>query len=320
MAGAEMTGPDTDPTANTKVPPEAAERLRRLATWASLCVASTLIVAKLAAYLLTDSVALLSSLIDSSTDLLASIVAFVGVRHALRPADTAHRFGHGKAEALAALAQAAFITGSAALLAIEASRRMLKPEPLESGTIAIGVMLLSIALTGALITFQRYVVARTRSLSVGADRLHYSGDLLMNSAVIAAILITDLTGSAIIDPLFGLAIAGFLVFGAWRIMTEAMDMLMDRELPQAERERITGLVLAHAEVAAIHDLRTRRSGVTDFIELHMEVDPDLTVRAAHAIADEVESEIAAAYPGAEVIIHQEPTGLDDIRLDARITG
>lgn len=295
-----------------------AETLRRRATWASLAVASVLILAKLVAYWLTDSVSLLSSLIDSSTDLMASAVAFVGVRQALRPADVDHRYGHGKAEAVAALAQAMFIAGSAVLLAIEAARRLRSPEPIDSGALALAVMGLSLILTAALIAFQRHVVRVTGSVAVGADKLHYSGDLLMNTAVIAAILLTEWTGLAVIDPLFGLAISVFLVWGATRILREALDELMDRELPDAERERIEALIRAHTEVTGVHDLRTRRSGTATFIEFHMEVDPEMTVAAAHDIADAVERELVAAYPTAEVSIHQEPHGLDDERLDARI--
>lgn len=303
-----------------EAPTSDGDRLRQRATYASVGVALTLIVAKLAAYLMTESVSILSSLIDSSTDLMASVVTLLAVRHALRPADSAHRYGHGKAEALAALAQAAFIGGSAAFLAIEAVRRVLTPQPVTQGTIGIAVMVFSIVLTAGLVAFQRHVVARTGSVAVGADRLHYAGDLLMNSAVIAALLLTAWTGVAAVDPLFGLGIAAFLLKGAWGVAKEALNVLMDRELPEAERARITGLVAAHSGAKGMHDLRTRSTGTGVFIELHLELDPTINVVQAHDITDAVECDLRAAFPNAEVIIHQEPAGLADERLDNRIAG
>ncbi|WP_448203424.1 cation diffusion facilitator family transporter [Azospirillum sp. sgz302134] len=293
-------------------------RLRRYATYASVSVSATLIASKLLAYLATDSVSILSSLIDSSTDLLASVVTLLGVRAALRPPDEAHRFGHGKAEALAALAQAAFIGGSALFLTIEAVRRLIRPEPVGEGAVGIGVMLLSILLTAGLITFQRHVIKATGSVAIGADRLHYSGDLLMNTAVIVAILLTGWTGIGAFDPLFGLGIAAFLLYGARGVGMEALNVLMDRELPEEERQRILALVTAHPEARGVHDLRTRSTGMGAFIELHLELDPQITVAAAHDITDRIETELREAFFHAEVMIHQEPAGLQDERLDHRI--
>lgn len=297
-----------------------AERLRRLATYASVSVAATLIAVKLLAYLATDSVSILSSLIDSSTDLMASVVTLLGVRQALRPPDASHRFGHGKAEALAALAQAAFIGGSAVFLSIEAVRRLLRPEPVSEGTVGIAVMVFSIVLTAALITFQRHVQKSTGSVAIAADRLHYSGDLLMNATVILAILLTGWTGIGAFDPLFGLGIAAFLLTGARGVAREALNVLMDRELPEGERDRIADLVRSHPEALGMHDLRTRSTGTGIFIELHLELDAGLTLAQAHDIADRVESSLREAFAGAEVLIHQEPAGLDDERLDDRIRG
>ncbi len=297
-----------------------AERLRRRATYASVSVSATLIAAKLAAYLLTDSVSILSSLIDSSTDLLASVVTLLGVRTALRPPDQAHRFGHGKAEALAALAQAAFIGGSAVFLCIEAVRRLLHPAPVGEGAVGIAVMLLAILMTAGLVAYQRHVVRLTGSVAIGADRLHYAGDLLMNGAVIAAILLAGWTGISAFDPLFGLAIAAFLLHGARGVGLSALNVLMDRELPEADRARIAALVAAHPDARGMHDLRTRSSGIGAFIELHLELDPHLTVVEAHDIADRIENDLKSAFPGAEVLIHQEPAGLADDRLDNRVSG
>ncbi|AWK85633.1 cation diffusion facilitator family transporter [Azospirillum thermophilum] len=297
-----------------------ADRLRRYATYASVSVAGTLIAAKLVAYLMTESVSILSSLIDSSTDLMASIVTLLGVRHALRPPDEAHRFGHGKAEALAALAQAAFIGGSAVLLSVEAVRRLIRPEAISEGTVGIAVMLLSILLTAGLIAFQRRVQAATGSVAIGADRLHYSGDLLMNATVILAILLTGWTGIAAFDPLFGIGIALFLLNGARGVAREALNVLMDRELPEGERARIVELVTDYPGVEGMHDLRTRSSGTGSFVELHLELDSRLTVDQAHDITDGVEALLRRTFANCEVMIHQEPAGLKDERLDDRIRG
>src|SRR4051812_27812960 len=212
--------------------------LRRRATYASVAVAVTLIVAKLSAYLLTESVSILSSLIDSSSDLLASLVTLFGVRVALRPPDRTHRYGHGKAEPLAALAQAAFVTGSAVFLSYEAINRLINPQPIQEGTAGIAVMILSIVLTFVLVAFQRRVIRQTGSMAIGADSLHYSGDLFMNLAVIAALVLTQITGIRVVDPIFAIGIAAFLVFGASRIVSGSLDALMDRELPHGDRKRI----------------------------------------------------------------------------------
>lgn len=297
---------------------EQGARLRRLATRASVAVALTLVVSKLAAYLTTGSVSLLSSLADSTTDLLASLVTLFGVAWAARPADEEHRFGHGKAEPLAALAQAAFITGSAVFLSVQAVDRLLAPEPLRQTPVAVGVMLFSIALTAALLLFQRHVVARTGSVAVKADRLHYASDLAMNAAVIAALLVAALTGWTAADALCGLAIAAWLLRGAGEVAREALDLLMDRELPEEERRRIIDQVLAHPAARGVHDLRTRTDGTHIFVELHVEFDPDASVRDAHRATEEIEAALVALLPNVEASIHQEPAGLQDDRRDARI--
>jgi ferrous-iron efflux pump FieF len=296
----------------------ATERLRQRATYASVGVAAVLIATKLGAYLVTESVSLLSSLVDSSADLLASLVTLVGVHHALRPPDCDHRFGHGKAEGLAALAQAAFVAGSAAFLIVEAVNRLITPIPIQESGVGIAVMLLSMGLTAALIHFQRHVVRITGSLAVGADRLHYTGDLLTNGAVIAALLLVEATGTTLADPLMALAIAAFLIRGALAIAAEALDVLMDRELPDPERAAVKAVVLGHAAARGLHDLRTRNGGTGKFIELHLELDHRLRLDRAHAITDEIEHRLRTAFPGADVLIHQEPAGLRDERLDDRI--
>jgi ferrous-iron efflux pump FieF len=239
------------------------------------------------------------------------LVNLFAIRHALTPADREHRFGHGKAEALAAMAQAAFVAGSGIIVIFEAANRLFQPRPLAATEVGVIVMIGSIVLTFALVLFQYYVVRRTGSVAITADSLHYKGDLLINLAVIAALVLTPLLETAYIDPLIGAGIAAYLLFGAWRILGGALDMLMDRELPETDRQRIRDIAFAHEAVCSLHDLRTRRSGSDTFIQLHLELDGDMTLMQAHLIADEVELEIRNAFVGAEVLIHQDPEGLEE---------
>ena len=294
---------------------EESARLMKLATRASVVVAGTLIVVKLGAWLLTDSVSILSSLLDSLMDVMASLVNLVAVHHALQPADREHRFGHGKAEPLAGLAQAAFITGSAVLLTIEAVSRLFHPQPVVYAEVGIGVMLFSIALTVGLVAFQRHVVRKTGSTAVGADALHYQTDVLVNGSVIVSLGLSKWLGWHLADPLFAIAIAAYLVRSVWQIAAHALDLLMDREFPDEDRARIRDIVLSHSRVKGMHDLRTRSSGIQPFVQLHLELDGDLLLREAHEIADEVEAMIMEAFPGAEVIIHQDPEGLVEEQPD-----
>ena len=290
---------------------ERAGRLMRSATYASVGVATTLIVAKLIAWSLTDSVAMLSTLVDSLLDGLASIVTLVAVRHSLAPADREHRFGHGKAEALAALAQAAFVAGSAVIVLFQAGTRLFHPHKLESTNVGVVVIVGSIILTLLLVAFQHYVVKRSNSLAITADSLHYRGDLLINLAVMAALLLTPYLNAPYIDPVIGAGIALYLMYGAWNILQGALDMLMDRELPEEDRRRIREIANRHKDVCSLHDLRTRRSGSDVFIQLHLELDGDISLMEAHHISDQVELEIQEAFAGAEVLIHQDPEGLEE---------
>jgi ferrous-iron efflux pump FieF len=288
--------------------PEAA-RLMRQATYASVTVAGILIAAKMAAWLATDSVSMLSTLLDSVLDAAASMVNLVAVRHALVPADREHRFGHGKAEPLAALGQSAFVAGSAALLIVEVVRRLWRPHPIENGDIGIVVMLGSIVVTAGLVMFQRHVVRKTGSLAISADRLHYVGDVLVNGGVLLALVLTGLTGWTLIDPIFGAVIAVYILHTAWRIARSSLDMLMDRELPDEDRQRIRALATGHPNVKALHELRTRASGPSIFIQFHLEMDGAMSLYEAHRVADQVEEKVLAVFPGAEIIIHQDPSGV-----------
>jgi ferrous-iron efflux pump FieF len=289
----------------------AAHRLRLRATYASLAVAVVLIAAKFVAWTGTGSVALLSSLVDSTVDAAASLVIFVAVRQAALPPDREHRFGHGKAEPLAALGQAAFLLGSALFLIAEAVRRLVSPEPIENTEVGVAVMVLSLLVTISLVAYQRHVVRRTGSLAINADSLHYSSDILMNLSVIATLLIQAALAVPIIDPLFGGAVGAYIIYGAARIARLALTQLMDRELPDVERARVRKIAESHPEVTAVHDIRTRGAGPTAFIQLHIEMDGEMTLLRAHEISDAVEQELRAAFPHAEIIIHADPAGIEE---------
>jgi ferrous-iron efflux pump FieF len=291
----------------------AANRLRRFATYASVAVAALLIAVKFAAWLDTGSVALLSSLVDSLLDAVASLVNLVAVRHAMSPADREHRFGHGKAEPLAVLGQSAFIIGSAMLLLAEAVRRLILPVGVTNPPTGIAVMIFSIAVTVGLVLYQRYVVRRTESIAISADELHYRSDLVLNSGVIIALCLGSLLDQPLLDPLFGAAIGVWIVYSAVRLARLSLFQLMDHELSDDERENIRGIALSHPDVVAAHDLRTRVAGPTAFIQIHIEMDGGLSLLRAHEISDEVEAKLRAAYPNAEIIIHQDPEGIEESR-------
>ncbi|HXH72864.1 MAG TPA: cation diffusion facilitator family transporter [Mariprofundaceae bacterium] len=296
----------------TPITPAESARLMRLATYASTATAVTLIAAKLVAWLMSDSVSMLATLIDSSLDALASLLNLFAVRHALTPPDKQHRFGHGKAEALAGLGQATFITGSAAFLFLEAIGRFLRPVEIQAVGTGVAIMLFSIAATVALLTFQRHVIRMTGSTAIKADALHYKTDLLVNGSVIVALLLA-VYGWPGFDAVFGIAIAFYIIYSAWEIVREALDHLMDKELPAEDREKIKQIARRHPDTRGIHDLRTRQAGNTVFIQLHLELDDQLTLLKAHRIADEVEAELMQAFPGAEVIIHEDPVSLKEVQ-------
>ena len=290
-----------------------ADRLKRRAAIASVTVAALLIVAKAAAWLTTGSISLLSTLIDSALDLAASLVNLIAIRQAIQPPDREHRFGHGKAEPLAGLAQAGFVCGSAGFLLVHAGERLVRPAPISNTEVGYAVMVLSIALTIGLVLYQRFVVRRTGSLAISADSLHYGADLLTNMSVIAALVLSTQFGWMWADPLIAIAIGVFILRSAWQIMKQSLDLLMDRELPDEDRERIRRIALSHPEVIDIHDLRTRSSGTHVFIQFHLELDGNMTLLDAHTIADQVMNQLERAFPDAEVLIHEDPHGVSERR-------
>ena len=285
-------------------------RLLRLATYASVVTAGILIAGKLGAWLMTGSVSVLASLVDSMMDIAASLINLFAVRYSLMPADKEHRFGHGKAESLAGLAQATFIAGSAVFLILHAFDRLLHPRPLEDVAVGIGIMVFAIVSTLVLLAIQRHVIRETGSTAIRADSLHYLTDLLTNASIIIALLLAGI-GWQGADSLFGMGIALYILYSAWHIGHDAFQLLMDRELPDEQREQIRQAALAHTQVRGIHDLRTRRSGQDLFIQMHMELDDDLSLFDAHAIADEVDLAIRKIYPEADIIIHKDPHSLEE---------
>ena len=289
----------------------------RGAAIASVSVALVLIATKFAAWVLTDSVSLLSTLIDSFLDAAASILNLIAVHHALQPADREHRFGHGKAEPLASLAQSAFICGSAVFLLIEAGQRIAHPRDIANTDIGYAVMVFSIVLTVILVGFQRYVVKKSGSIAINADSLHYQTDVLINLGVMVSLFLSSSLGWLYADPLIAALIAVYIVKGAWGIGNSALAILMDRELEDDERQKIRDIVMAHSEVKGLHDLRTRSSGINSFIQFHLELDGEMKLRDAHEISEQVELELMDAFPNAEVIIHEDPEGVEEARVTFR---
>ena len=286
------------------------QRLMRLATVASMSTALILIVAKFLAWRLTDSVSMLSSLVDTSLDLVSSLVTFLAVRQALVPPDDDHRFGHGKAEGLAGLIQAGFIAASGCALLVAIVERLGNPKQVREEGIGLAVSALAIGLTLCLVAFQKYVVRRSGSLAINADMAHYSTDLVATLVTGAAVFLSGLLDQPLIDSGVAALVALYLMHGAWGVARESLDVLMDRELPAEDGRKIEAIARAHPGVKDAHDLKTRSSGLTKFIQLHIEVDRDLSVVLGHAIGLEVQAEIARAFPGAEIIIHVDPSPLE----------
>ena len=274
-------------------------------------MAVILIVLKSWAAWRTDSTAMLGSLADSGLDLVASLVVLLGVRIAAQPADYDHRFGHGKAEALASLVQVILITISAIFIGFRAVQRLLSGAQTADAELGIGVSIVALVLTVALIGYQRHVVRRTGSLAIGTDRLHYSSDLLLNGSVIVALVLDQFAGLAGADAVFGLLIALWLLWGAWSASSHALDQLMDKEWPDELRERFLAAARDYPELAGLHDFRTRTSGTYNFAQFHVWVPPEWTVQEAHDRLDRVEEQLQQRFPNTEILIHVDPEGQID---------
>jgi len=274
----------------------------------SLAVALTLIALKTWAWWVSGSVAMLASLADSALDLAASLITYFAVRYAAAPPDREHRFGHGKAEAFAGLLQGGLVGISGVVIAIEAVPRFFSPAPLSHGLESIVVMLLSIALTAGLVAYQTGAVRRTGSVATRADRLHYAGDLAANAVVLIGIGAGTYLGAGWADPSAALLVAGWLAYGSLKVGREAADHLLDREVPDETRARIRTLAEEDPQILRVHELRTRTSGPYLHIQFHAELDPDLSLEAAHKIVVAAEERIRAQFPTADIIIHPDPKG------------
>lgn len=290
------------------------ERLLRLATRASVAVAFTLIVAKGFAWWMSGSVSMLAGLTDSVLDGATSFLNLLAVHYALRPADDDHRYGHGKAEAMAGMAQGLFIAVSALLIGYQAIGRLYDPQPLGQPGIGIAVMLLSLALTAALLALQYKVIRETGSTAVRADSLHYRSDMLLNGSILFALVLARF-GWTELDAWFGRGIAVYILWSAVHIAKESSAILMDQELPSDVSEQMLRLARGVPGVLGAHDLRTRMSGNHWFVQLHLELPGSLTLAAAHTLCDEVEAAIGKEFPRAEVLVHADPQEVVPARAD-----
>ncbi|MFG6207044.1 cation diffusion facilitator family transporter [Pseudomonas retamae] len=280
-------------------------RLLRLATRASVAVACTLIIAKAIAWWLSGSVSMLAGLTDSALDGVTSMLNLLAVHYALRPADDDHRYGHGKAESLAGMAQALFIGGSALLIAFQAYERLQTPQPLGAPWLSIGVIVFSLLLTAALLVLQHRVIKQTGSNAVRADSLHYRSDMLLNGSILLALVLAGF-GFEQLDAWFGLGIAAYILWSAIQIARESFSVLMDEELPTDVSQHMLELACSVPGVLGAHDLRTRISGNHWFVQLHLELPGELTLSVAHGISDQAADAIHKAYPRAEVLVHADP--------------
>ncbi|MBZ6379719.1 divalent metal cation transporter FieF [Pacificimonas flava] len=290
-----------------------AASLARRAALASVAAAILLAGAKIWAVAATGSISMLGSLADTGLDLLASLITLFAVRVAAEPADQEHRFGHGKAEAVAALIQTVLIVISGLYIALQGLLRLLEGGGVADPEYGVVVSVFALMVTAALVLYQRSVIARTESIAIQTDSLHYQSDLLLNLAVISALLIEGLSRFTGADAVFGLGIAAWLLWNAYRAGRRAVDMLMDREWPELKRQQLLNLVSQLPDVDGVHDLRTRRAGHQDFVQFHIWVDPELSVASAHDIAERAEIAVRERFPAAEVLIHVDPRGhLDDL--------
>ncbi len=280
---------------------------------ASSATAGILIIGKLAAWLMTGSSSLLASLTDSMMDISASLINLLAVRYALIPADDNHQFGHGKAESLASLGQAAFITGSAVVLLMHGLDALVDPKPLQHVAVGVWISIISIILTMVLVTFQGYVVKLTNSQAIKADALHYRSDLLLNGAVLLALFFSS-HGYIRADAIFAIVLGIYILWSALQIGYEAIQTLLDRQLPDEEVQQIKEICCSVEGVQGIHDLRTRLSGPMRFIQLHLELDDDLPLIKAHELSDLAEMRLKEVFPISDIIIHMDPISVLDEEL------
>ncbi|MCG7404015.1 MULTISPECIES: cation diffusion facilitator family transporter [Caballeronia] len=296
------------------------EALRRMASIVALVFALVLVVLKVWAWFATGSISLLTAAADGLVDVVASSVTFMGVRYALRPVDEGHRYGHGKAEAVAAFVQALLLTGVAVGLGIESGQRVANPEPLNQTDFGIAVIVVSTLAAIGLVLMQTWVVKRTGSTAIAADRAHYATDIAVNIAVLVALLLDHLLDWPRADAIGALCISLYMLWNARGMAVAALVQLLDRELDDPERARIAAAVTAVEGVQGVHDIRTRNGGDRVFVEFHLEVAGELTVAQGHAIADDAERAVQRLFQASDVTAHVEPAGIVDDRLDDRVLG
>lgn len=293
-------------------------RLKQIATAASVALSVSLMLLKLFASLYTGSLAVLSSLVDSISDIFASLITFVAVRFASQPASRDHRYGYGKAEALSALVQSAFVAGSGVFVIYEGIYRVFHPHPLADAGLGIAVMVISLLATLVLIAFQRYVVKKTNSMAVSADSVHYMVDVATNGSIIASLAAVKFFGIDWFDTAAAVFVSFYLLFNAYKIAKEAISLLLDKELSPDIRKTVAEIVANSSFCRGLHDLRTRDLGGVYMFEFHLELDGSLSLYDAHKLGDIIEFEIKRRYPGAQIIIHQDPAGLEEERLDNQL--
>lgn len=289
-----------------------AHAISRRITLLSVGTAVLLIVLKAFALGASGSVSILATLADSSLDLIASVAAFLAVRWAAAPADEKHRHGHGKAEALASLVQSGLIFASAVFIGWEAVQRMFDPRPITAGGWAVGVVVISILVTAGLVWMQTQALKKTRSMAVAGDRAHYAADMAANVVVLIGVISGAWLKAPGLDAAAGLVVAVWLFWGAWSLMRDAADHLLDGAVSDAERTQIVSAVLSDPRIAGLHQLRTRMAGQVMMVQMHIDLDGSLSLHDAHEIVVGAEQRIAQAIPHADVLIHADPRGHDDV--------
>ena len=296
------------------------KRLKRFAVMASVCLAILLAVFKFFAFLRTDSLAIFSSFVDSLTDLFASVISFIAIYFSTKPATSNHRYGYGKTEALSALLQAMFVGSSGFFVIYDSIQRLINPVLITNIPMGIGVMLLSVFATFLLVLFQTFVAKKTNSLAIKADRAHYTVDFLTNATVIISLIFVHFLGFVYFDIIAALFISVYLLFNAYSLAKEAVELITDKELPNDVRQNVEDIVKKSKGVLGLHDFRTRNLGDIYYFELHLEIDGKISLLQAHNIASAVEQKILKLYPNSQILIHQDPFGIHEDRLDHEIEG
>ena len=289
------------------------ELLIKAASIASLFVSSTLIIIKYFGWTETDSISILGSLADSLIDFLASIFVFIAISFSSLPADKEHRFGYGKSEGLVVFIQSLLIGVSGLYVFSEAIQRFFHPSEINQPSVAVWIIVVSIVLSIALVSFQKYVVNISQSKAIESDQYHYITDLYINISVLISILISGWTSYLFVDSLIGLFIAIFVIYSAINLLKKSFKILLDQELPSSERDQIKAIALTHPEVLGFHDLRTRDAGRNYVIQFHLELDPQMTLLHAHEIIEQVMEQVLDAFPDAEIIVHSDPLGIEEKR-------